>query len=50
LTIQNTDIQYIQAVIGPGDKKMATQIIIGIAPEVKERFNKLARMEGDEVL
>jgi predicted DNA-binding protein len=46
LTIQNTDIQYIQAVIGPGDKKMATQIIIRIAPQVKDRFSKLARMEG----
>jgi len=46
LTIQNTDIQYIQAVIDPGDKKVATQIIIRIAPEVKDRFSKLARMEG----
>jgi predicted DNA-binding protein len=46
LTIQNADIQYIQAVIGSGDNKMATQIIIRIAPEVKERFSKLARMEG----
>lgn len=33
-------------VIGPGDKEMVIQIIIRIAPEVKDRFSKLARMEG----
>jgi predicted DNA-binding protein len=46
LTIQNADIQYIQAVIGPEDNRMATQITIRIATEVKDRFSKLARMEG----
>jgi predicted DNA-binding protein len=46
LTIQNADIQYIQAVISPGDNKMATQIIIRIASEVKGRFSKLSRLEG----
>jgi predicted DNA-binding protein len=39
-------MQYIQAVIGPGDNKMATQIIIRIASEVKDRLSKLTRMEG----
>ncbi len=46
LTIQNADIQYIQTGIGPEDNKMATQIVIRIDSEVKERFSKLARMEG----
>ena len=31
---------------GFGDKKMATQITIRIATEVKNRFSKLTRMEG----
>jgi len=35
-----------QAVIGQKDIKMATQIVIRIDPEVKERFSKLARIEG----
>jgi predicted DNA-binding protein len=35
-----------QAVIGQKDIKMATQIVIRIDPEVKERFSKLARMGG----
>lgn len=30
----------------PGDKKVASQIIIRIDPEVKARFSKLAGMEG----
>jgi hypothetical protein len=46
LTIQNVDIRYIRAGIGPEDNKMATQITIRIAAEVKNRFSKLARMEG----
>jgi hypothetical protein len=31
--------------IGGGDK-MATQMMVRIDPEVKSRFNKLARVEG----
>jgi predicted DNA-binding protein len=46
LTIQNADIQYVQAVTGTEDNKMATQITIRIATEVKDRFSKLVRAEG----